>query len=738
MQGLNTVFRKVNPSARITFANFPPPGGLVLVEVKNNRLHIALVGNPNSGKSSLFNCLTGLNQKVGNFPGVTVDKKTGSSQISSSQTAEIIDLPGSYSLYPKRMDELVTYKVLLGQDSDMKADVIVAVADASNLKRNLLFCTQLIDLKVPVVIALTMMDMAKRKGIKIDIPALERELGVPVVAVNPLKNKGIPELKKAIALTAQQAYKVPARDFIDNKSFAADAINELKQDFPELSDYTAIHYLINHESFVLSGKEQELIESIEVKNNFNPTKTQAEEILQRYSRIRQIMQQAVSEPDPLQKSLFTERLDNVFLHRRWGYLILLAVLFLLFQSVFWLAQHPMDWIELGFAKLSGTLSASLPDNRWTDLLINGVIAGLSGILVFVPQIMILFGLITLLEDTGYMARISFLSDRLMRAVGLNGKSVMPMISGFACAVPAIMSARNIENRKERLLTILITPLMSCSARLPVYTILISLVIPQGYLLGFLSIQGLVMMGLYLLGLIMALIVSYVAKWFIRIKEKSFFILELPTYRSPRWNNILPTMLNKAKIFVFDAGKIIMIISLVLWALSSFGPGNTMHNISERYEQLKAQPGANIELLDKEYQTEKLESSYAGIIGKSMEPAIRPLGYDWKIGIALVTSFAAREVFVGTMATLYSVGDDDDGGLLLKEKMKAAVRSDGTPVFTLATGLSLLLFYVFAMQCMSTLAVVKRETRSWKWPIIQLVYMTALAYVMSWMVYQLFS
>jgi len=709
----------------------------VLVEVKNNRLHIALVGNPNSGKSSLFNCLTGLNQKVGNFPGVTVDKKTGSSQLSPSQTAEIIDLPGSYSLYPKRMDEWVTYKVLLDQDSEMKADVIVAVADASNLKRNLLFCTQLIDLKVPVVIALTMMDMAKRKGIKIDIPSLERELGVPVVAVNPLKNKGIPELKKAIALTAQQAYKVPARDFIDNKSFAAEAINELKQNFPELSDYTAIHYLINHESFILSEREQELIESIEIKNNFNPTKTQAEEILQRYSRIRQIMQQAVSEPDPLQKSLFTERLDNVFLHRRWGYLILLAVLFLLFQSVFWLAQYPMDWIELGFAKLSGALSASLPDNRWTDLLINGAIAGLSGILVFVPQIMILFGLITLLEDTGYMARISFLSDRLMRAVGLNGKSVMPMISGFACAVPAIMSARNIENRKERLLTILITPLMSCSARLPVYTILIGLVIPQGYLLGFLSVQGLVMMGLYLLGLIMALIVSYVAKWFIKIKEKSFFILELPTYRSPRWKNILPTMLNKARIFVFDAGKIIMIISLVLWALSSFGPGNTMQHLSERYDQLKAKPGANIEQLDKEHQTEKLESSYAGIIGKSMEPAIRPLGYDWKIGIALVTSFAAREVFVGTMATLYSVGDSDDGSLLLKEKMKAAVRPDGSPVFTLATGLSLMIFYVFAMQCMSTLAVVKRETRSWKWPIIQLVYMTALAYVMSWLVYQLF-
>lgn len=706
-------------------------------EVKEKRLHIALVGNPNSGKTSLFNCLTGLNQQVGNFPGVTVDKKTGTTSLGSI-LAEVIDLPGSYSLYPKRLDEWVSYKVLINQDKDINADVVVAVADASNLKRNLLFCTQIIDLKVPVVIALTMMDLAKRKGIKIDIAALERELGVPVVAVNPRKNKGIVELKKAIGLTAQQVYKVPARDFIDNKSLAETSIENIKQHFPELSDYKAIHYLINHESFDFNASLQETIENIEIKNKFNPTKTQAEEILQRYSRIRQVMQQAVSEPDPLQKTLFTEKLDNVLLHRRWGYLILLAVLFLLFQSVFWLAQHPMDWIELGFAKLSESLSSSLPDSRWTDLLINGVIAGLSGILMFVPQIMILFGLITLLEDSGYMARISFLSDRLMRSVGLNGKSVMPMISGFACAVPAIMSARNIENRKERLLTILITPLMSCSARLPVYTILIGLVIPQTNLLGFLSVQGLVMMGLYLLGLVMALIVSYVAKWFINIREKSFFILELPTYRSPRWNNVLPTMINKARIFVMDAGKIIMIISLVLWGLSSFGPGNTMQNLTQQYDQMKTQPGAAIAQLDKEYHTAKLENSYAGIIGKSLEPAIAPLGYDWKIGIALVTSFAAREVFVGTMATLYSVGDTDEGSLLLKEKMKAAVKPDGTPVFTLATGLSLMIFYVFAMQCMSTLAVVKRETRSWKWPVIQLIYMTALAYLMSWVVYQIFK
>ena len=703
--------------------------------MESKKLHIALVGNPNSGKSSLFNCLTGLNQQVGNFPGVTVDKKTGTAQFGAF-SAELIDLPGSYSLYPKRLDEWVSYKVLIGEDKDIKADVIVAVADASNLKRNLLFCTQIIDLKVPVVVVLTMMDLARQKGIKIDLPTLERELGVPVVAVNPRKNKGIVELKKAISLTVQQAYKTPVRDFIDNKALAEAPIEEVKKHFPELSDYKAIHYLINHETFDLEAPMQETIENIEIRNQFNPTKTQAEEILQRYSRIRQIMQQAVSEPDPLQKSIFTERMDNVLLHRRWGYLILLGVLFLLFQSVFWLAAWPMDWIDQGFGAVGGFLSENLPDNRWSDLLINGVVAGLSGILIFVPQIMILFGLITLLEDSGYMARISFLSDRLMRSVGLNGKSVMPMISGFACAVPAIMSARNIENRKERLLTILITPLMSCSARLPVYTILIALVIPNTYFLGFLSVQGLVMMGLYLLGLVLALIVSYIAKWFIHIKEKSFFILELPTYRAPRWKNLVPAMISKAKIFVLDAGKIIMIISLVLWALSSFGPGNTMQELTAKYETQLAMPGADSSAIGKQMQAEKLERSYAGIIGKSIEPAIRPLGFDWKIGIAVVTSFAAREVFVGTMATLYSVGDDDDDATLLKEKMRTAVRPDGTPVFTLATGLSLMIFYVFAMQCMSTLAVVKRETRSWKWPAIQLVYMTGLAYLLSLLVYQL--
>jgi ferrous iron transport protein B len=397
----------------------------------------------------------------------------------------------------------------------------------------------------------------------------------------------------------------------------------------------------------------------------------------------------------------------------------------------------MDAIEWSFGKMSLWLSVNLPEGWLSNLLVNGILAGLSGIILFIPQIMILFGLITLLEDSGYMARISFLTDKLMRKVGLNGKSVMPMISGLACAVPAIMSARNIENQKERLLTIMITPLMSCSARLPVYTILIALVIPNKMFLGFLGLQGLVMMALYMLGTLMALLVAWVMKWFIKSTERSYFILELPVYRSPRWKNALVTMVEKARIFVVDAGKVIMVISLLLWALSSYGPPERMKTVASKYEQLLQQNPANSTEIIKQRKTEELRNSYAGILGTSIEPAIRPLGFDWKIGIALITSFAAREVFVGTMATLYSVGDDENDDTL-RQKMQAAVRADGSKVYNLATGLSLLIFYVLAMQCMSTLAIVKRETRSWKWPIIQFVYMTVLAYCMSWLIYVLFK
>lgn len=704
-------------------------------------INIALVGNPNSGKSSLFNALTGLNQKVGNFPGVTVDKKTGMAQIVPGLTANIIDLPGTYSLYPKSADEYVTYDVLINQNNADIPRLVIIVADASNLKRNLLFCSQIIDLKTPVIIALTMMDIARRKGVEIDIDGLERELGVPIVAINPRKNKGVTEIKKVIDLAIRSQYSTPPRDFINNTALAKEVIEEVKRVVPCKSDYGALHIATNVEDlpFLNETQRQAIKKSLQAYQ-FNKTKMQAEEIMQRYARIKHIMKASVVENDPLQKQLRSEKIDDLLLHRFWGYAILLVVMFLLFQSIFWLASYPMSWIENGFGALSGWLSSSLPDNKVTDFFINGILAGISGFAVFVPQIMILFGLITILEDTGYMARISFLTDRLMRQVGLNGKSVMPLISGVACAVPAIMATRTIENRKERLITIMVTPLMSCSARLPIYTMMIALVIPDKRF-GILGLQGLVMMGLYLLGFFMAITIAALMKLFVRIKEKSYFIMELPVYRSPRWANVGTTMVEKAKIFVKDAGKVIVVISVILWFLASYGPASKREPVHQKYEPLLAQvaPGSpQAAELNKEFQSAKLSTSYAGVLGHAIEPAIRPLGFDWKIGIALITSFAAREVFVGTMATLYSVGEDpDNNNATLREKLSSAKWPDGRPVYTLAAGLSLMIFYAFAMQCMSTMAIVKRETKSWKYPAIQLLYMTGLAYICSYIIFHIF-
>ncbi|MBC9931696.1 ferrous iron transport protein B [Chitinophaga qingshengii] len=706
-------------------------------------INIALVGNPNSGKSSLFNALTGLNQKVGNFPGVTVDKKTGTANIVPGITANIIDLPGTYSLYPKSADEYVTYDVLINPGSDDAPDLVVIVADASNLKRNLLFCSQIIDLKIPVIIALTMMDIARKKGVEIDLDGLERELGVPVVAINPRKNKGVTELKKIIELAARGNYSAPARDFIANAALAKPVIDDVKKVVPAASDYGALHIAVNVEelSFLNSTQKQTIRQSLQ-DHQFNKTKLQAEEIMQRYNRIKHIMKGSVVETDPLQKQLRSEKIDDLLLHRFWGYVILLVVMFLLFQSIFWLASFPMDAIEAGFGKLSGWLTQVLPNNKITDVFVNGLLAGVSGFAVFVPQIMILFGLITILEDTGYMARISFLTDRLMRQVGLNGKSVMPLISGVACAVPAIMATRTIENKKERLITILVTPLMSCSARLPIYTMMIALVIPDKRIFGILGLQGLVMMGLYLLGFFMAIFIAAIMKLFVRIREKSYFIMELPVYRAPRWKNVGTTMVEKAKIFITDAGKVIVVISVILWFMASYGPSGRMQPLHEKYEKMIAavpEGSPEAEELDREFRSEKLSHSYAGILGHAIEPAIRPLGFDWKIGIALITSFAAREVFVGTMATLYSVGENPaDNNATLREKLTSAKWPDGRPVYTLAAGLSLMLFYAFAMQCMSTMAIVKRETKSWKIPFIQLVYMTSLAYICSLIIFNIFK
>lgn len=700
------------------------------------KFKIALVGNPNSGKSSLFNVLTGLNQKVGNFPGVTVDKKVGSCRLSETLTAQIIDLPGTYSLYPKSADEQVTYEVLLDSKNEDRPDLIVVIADASNLKRNLLFCSQIMDLKIPVVIALTMNDIARRKGIIIDIEGLERLMGNPVVAINPRRNKGISQLKKTIQDLHQQTFsKRP--DFIDVEELTGSWISELREISQAESDYQALHVACNfRELSYLNAAQRIQIAALLDVNNFHKGKVQAEEVMERYSRITSIMAQCVVEESPLKKTVMSERIDKVLLHPVYGNLILLAVLLLLFQSIFWLAEYPMTWVEEGFSRVSGMLDNAMPEGWFKDLLINGVLAGISGIAVFVPQIMILFGFITILEDSGYMARISFLTDRLMRSVGLNGRSVMPLISGMACAVPAIMAARTIPNRKERLITIMVTPLMSCSARLPVYTILIGLVIPNKSF-GIFNLQGLVLMGLYLLGFFMALVVSKVLNFLVKVKEKTFFLMELPVYRAPRWKNVGITMVEKARVFITDAGKVIMLISLLLWMMASFGPPARMSAVESRYDELlRTNPVASQEI-ERQRQSAKLENSFAGIAGHAVEPLIRPLGYDWKIGIALITSFAAREVFVGTMATLYSVGEEDTD-LTLRQKMREAKLADGSPVYTLATGLSLLVFYVFAMQCMSTLVIVKRETRSWKYPAIQFVYMFALAYGSAFLVFQLFS
>ncbi|MBL7717726.1 MAG: ferrous iron transport protein B [Flavipsychrobacter sp.] len=698
---------------------------------------IALVGNPNSGKSSLFNSLTGLNQKVGNFPGVTVDKKTGVARISEQLTANVIDLPGTYSIYPKSADEYVTYEVLLNSSNKDKPDLLVVIADASNLKRNLLFCSQIMDLKIPVVIALSMVDIARTQGTTIDIEGLQRMMGVPVVAINPRKNKGISQLKKIVG--DMYTLRPPVHpDFIDIKELAGNWVEEVKLLCGQESNYGALQVACNYmELHYLQASHRIRVAALLDEVKFNKAAVQAAEIMQRYRRIDDIIRQCVVMESPIKKTIASDKIDRVLLHPLWGNLILLLVLFTLFQSIFWLADYPMTWVEEGFSVVRGWALEIMPDNFFRDLLVNGILAGIGGIAIFIPQIMILFGFITILEDSGYMARISFLTDRLMRSAGLNGRSVMPLISGMACAVPAIMSARTIQNRKERLITIMVTPLMSCSARLPVYTILIGLVIPERQVLGFFSMQGLVLMALYLLGFFMALLVAKVLDKLIKTKERTYFLMELPVYRSPRWANVGITMVEKAKVFVTDAGKVIMVISVVLWALASFGPPARMQAVEAKYTALKAAAPQAADSLDKLHATDKLENSFAGIMGHAIEPAIRPLGYDWKIGIALITSFAAREVFVGTMSTLYSVGDDTDDRRI-REKMADARFKDGRPVYTLASGLSLLVFYVFAMQCMSTLAIVKRETNSWKIPMLQLLYMSVLAYVGGFIVYQLFK
>lgn len=668
-------------------------------------LKVALIGNPNCGKSTLFNILTGLNQSTANFPGATVDKKTGSAKIKSlsgnTVLAEFIDLPGAYSLNPKSLDEKIAVEILLDEKDPHHPDVILLVVDASNLKRSLLLATQVIDMsygkaqrKIPVLIALNMMDVVEKRGMEIDSQLLSERLGVPVVPVSARVGNGINFLEQEIVSS-------------------------------------------------LEGPKKEILSA-------RSDNTDASQTIERYRLITEIISGCLKIRTKKDEEVFSSRTDKVLTHRIWGYLIFLSVLLLIFESVFFLSSYPMQWIEELFLIFSQWGAENLPPGEASDLLVNGVLAGLSGVVVFIPQIALLFFFIAILEDSGYMARVSFIMDRIMRRFGLNGRSVIPLLSGVACAVPAIMSTRTISNWKERLITIMVTPLMSCSARLPVYTLLIALVIPAESKFGFFNMQGVVLMALYLIGFFAAIGSAFVMQYIIRSKERSFFIMELPPYRSPRWGNVGLMIVDRVKVFLFDAGKVILAISVILWFLAAHGPGDSFERIEAKYampDSLKGrsflQESDSTMILAQQQSantaaSEKLEASYAGILGKAIEPAIKPLGFDWKVGIALVTSFAAREVFVGTMATIYSAGDDTNT-LSIREKMSAEVDPEtGSARYTFAVGLSLMLFYAFAMQCMSTLAVVYRETGKMKWPVIQFVFMGVLAYLASFVAYNLFK
>ena len=675
-----------------------------------------------------------MRQKVANYPGVTVEKKVGFAHLDTNTIAEVVDLPGTYSLYPRSMDEYVAFDVLLNPQNESYPDLIIVLADASNLKRNLLFASQIIDLKIPTIIALNMLDVAKEKGLFIQVKKLSEQLGVKIIPINARKNEGIEELKKQILIPQSFSKNY----FVDSNMLQSAVVAEMKQMHNIKSDYAALltaHHFIN--IFCLDAAAKEQTKKVLQLQNFNSSALQGEETLLRYEKINSILHDCVKESSVQAENWKPNIIDKIVTHPIYGYLIFLAVMFLMFQLIFSISQVPMDWIDTGVRTLTTYLTNHLPDNGFTDLLTNGIIAGLGGIVVFIPQIMLLFAFITLLEDSGYMARVSFLMDKLMRKVGMNGRSVVPLISGMACAVPAIMSARTIENKKDRLITILVTPLMSCSARLPVYILLVSLVVPHKVYYGIFSIQAFAMMGLYLLGFFSAIIVGMILRIFIKAKERSFFIMELPIYRMPRWGNVFSTMIEKAKIFAWQAGKVILTISIFLWFLSSYGPLKKMVELKNKYDaEVQIHPENKL-VLENKYLAQKLENSYAGHLGKIIEPIIRPLGYDWKIGISLITSFAAREVFVGTMSTLYSVGNAQDNTKSLQQKMLSAKRDDnGAPVFTIATVFSLLLFYAFAMQCMSTIAVVKRESGSWKWAAFQIAYMTVIAYGSSFTVYQL--
>lgn len=711
--------------------------------MKQGNIKVALVGNPNAGKSTLFNALTGLRQKTGNFPGVTVEKKSGTFRITGANGHDdshvtLVDLPGTYSIYPKSKDETVVMDILANPKHPDFPDVVVIVADASNLQRNLLLFTEINDLGIPTVLALNMLDVAGSMNLTVNAVQLAMQLNVPVVRINARTGEGIKGLKEAVKQVVERTEKPVLQYFYEPKESEIGLINEVKEIHQLDNDYVALQYVCQHDNFsFLEQPVRAKLDALIEKYGFDENNFLASETVARYEKIKPIVSKAVKSEGVTEQPYWTRKLDSILLHRVWGYVTFALVLLVVFQAIFAWASYPMDMIDAGTAAAIEWVKGALPPGVLNDLLTDGIMAGIGGIIIFIPQIAILFALVAILEESGYMARVMVIMDKLMRRFGLNGRSVVPLISGVACAVPAIMTTRSISSRYERLLTILVTPLMSCSARLPIYAILIAVVVPETKVLGLFNVQGLVLFGLYLLGLLGALGSAWLLSLFIPRKEPSYFMLEMPSYKLPRWGHVGFTMYESVKSFVLEAGKVIMAISIILWVLASYGPGDSMA-VAEQ-QVVTSMNTAPQEQIDAAVASARLESSYAGQFGRFIEPVIKPIGYDWKIGIALLASFAAREVFVGTMATIYSISGDTEDVLTVKQRLIQEKNPEtGGQMFTPAVCYSLLIFYVFAMMCMSTIAVVYRETHGWKWPLIQLAYLSVLAYVSAFVVYQVLS
>ena len=703
--------------------------------MSKNEIKVALIGNPNVGKTSIFNLLTGMNQHVGNYPGVTVDKKVGFCKLSQIINARIYDLPGTYSTNPNSMDEKVAVSCLLDRDDIDFPDVVVVVADVENLKQNLYLFTQIKDFGIPTILAINMADRMKPRGITIDIPALEAALHTRIALVSTRQKTGIEELKELII----NYKKLSLETLVDIARIDPPFFSSLKEKFPN-EELGKLWMVISQNFEVVGALRKMEIQKENIKTEAEIKRMQQRETILRY----QVINNALKDTYKVTAVGTRAFLDKILLHKVWGYVIFMAILLLIFQVIFYVSEYPKGWIESALGWVGEWLSGILPEGSLTSLLVDGVIPGLTAVVSFVPQIALLFFFISLLEESGYMSRVVFLMDRIMRPFGLNGKGTIPLISGAACAIPAVMATRTIESWRERLIAILVTPFITCSARLPIYLIIIKLVIPQGNYFFF-DNQAVALFALYMLGVFMAIFSAWLLNKFLVLKHtiKTHFIIEMPTYKVPLVRNVLLTVYEKSKAFVVNAGKIIFFMTVLIWFLQTHGLSEKYRNAETHTEQMAAQYGWDEDQKEHYLLSYRTENSLLGNMGKFVEPVFRPLGYDWKISIAVLGSFAARETFVSTLATIYSLGEVDveEGEAEQRTvitRLQEEMRPDGTPMFNLATGVSILLFFASAMQCISTFAIVRKETNSWKWAIIQWLFMTGFAYLSAFAAYQILS